>query len=536
MTVDSAQITWDVVVIGAGLGGGIFGRQLAEAGYRVLFVDRGHIGPRDATGAMESDRTDPEERNRAGCWPASVEATVNGVTTSGWGAQGTGPGGTSVFYAAAMERPERHDIEDIADLRHPTGGWPVGHDAFTPWFDKARSLMAVNGTPDPLGEPVSGLATPLPPPEAEIALGAAFDTAGLHPYRAHLGIRQLPGCQQCLGRRCPRACKMDGRSAGVDPALATGNATFWDRTAALALEGEGGAISGLRVLRDGRETVVRARHYVLAAGGFGSPRLLLASRSEDWPQGCANSSGLVGRGLMFHLNERIALWPGRSAKSGDGAAKPFSLRDFYRDGADRLGLFQSLGLPADYGNILMVLRHRYDRSALRRIRIGRQLLRIPARIAALALGDARVYVGILEDMPHDRNRVIYDPARPDTIIYDYVMDEELRARRSRYRRMIKRRLKGIRSLFLHDAPELNIAHPCGTLRFSDDPKKGVLDPDCRAHDVRNLWCVDSSFMPTSTGVNPGMTIVANALRVADRLTAALQAETQAADTAARSSR
>jgi len=95
------------------------------------------------------------------------------------------------------------------------------------------------------------------------------------------------------------------------------------------------------------------------------------------------------------------------------------------------------------------------------------------------------------------------------------MSSELLERRQRYRRLIKKGLGRIRSIYLNHAPELNITHPCGTLRFSEDPAKGVLDPSCRAHDLDNLYVVDASFMPTSTGVNPGLTIVANALRVAD---------------------
>jgi len=148
---------------------------------------------------------------------------------------------------------------------------------------------------------------------------------------------------------------------------------------------------------------------------------------------------------------------------------------------------------------------------------------VPAMIAARVLGDARVFAGIIEDLPDDRNRVLYDPARPDTIIYDYTIADELMARRQRFRRLLKKRLKGLRSLWLNHRPELNIAHPCGTLRFSDDPRRGVLDRDCKAHDLDNLYVADASFMPSSTGVNPGLTIVANALRVGHTLAQRLRA-------------
>lgn len=510
--------TWDVIVIGAGLGGGICGRALAEAGLSVLYLEQGPAAPRSDVNSIDSESEDPAERARLGCWPTRVEATVNGVSLASWGAQGVGVGGTSVFYAAAMEQPERHDMESTDQIAHPTGGWPVGYDEFGPWFDRARRVMHVNGTPDPLGSTTGPLAPPRPLDPRDDALRGAFEAAGLHPYRAHLGIRQLDGCAECIGKKCPRPCKMDGRSAGIEPALATGRATLLTEVTVLALVGEGRRIEAVRIRRDGQESLLRAQTYVLGAGGFGSPRLLMASASEAWPRGCANSSGLVGRGLMFHISERLAIWPPRGAAvSAPGPRKAFSMRDLYRDGAVRMGLVQSLGLRAGYGDILHVLRQRAAAKRLGRARLSREFLRIPALVAARILGDARIFVGIVEDLADDANRVGYDPQRPGTIIFDYTISDDLMARRERFRRLLKQRLKGVRSLYLNYAPELNIAHPCGILRFSDDPARGVLNRDCRAHDIDNLYVADSSFMPSSTGVNPGLTIVANALRVAEAI-------------------
>lgn len=523
---------WDVVIIGAGLGGGIAARKLAEAGLHVLMIERGPKVARTAENAMDSPHEDPHARSLFGCWPTQVEARLDGNTSVEWGAQGVGPGGTSVFYAAALERPERHDFESTEALPHPTGGWPVGYDEFAPWFARAEALMEINGTADPLvksGDPAHApaLATPRGMSSADKALSEAMQTQGLHPYRSHVAIRQLPGCTECIGHKCPRDCKRDGRSAGVEPALATGRAVLLDGAVITRLGGSGRRITHVTVQKGGQLHDIRGATFVLAAGGIGSPRLLLASASEEWPQGCANDSGLVGRGLMFHLSERIALWPPKtSGDTLDGPSKALSIRDFYADGSDRMGLFQSIGLPADYGNILHVLHQKYDQSPFRIFRPGREFMRFPAMAAARLLGEAKVFVGILEDLPDDANRVHFDPSRPDVIIYDYRMSQELLKRRQRYRRRIKRGLGNIRSLFLNIGPELNVAHPCGTLRFSDDPARGVLDRNGKAHGIDNLYGADSSFMPTSTGVNPGLTNVANSLRVAQNIIDRLSEEGQ----------
>ncbi|WP_425430720.1 GMC oxidoreductase [Devosia submarina] len=101
------------------------------------------------------------------------------------------------------------------------------------------------------------------------------------------------------------------------------------------------------------------------------------------------------------------------------------------------------------------------------------------------------------------------------------MSSELRTRKAEYRRLIKKGLKGLKTVFLSFQPELNFAHVCGTLRFGNDPQTSVLNADCRAHGVNNLYVADASFMPTSTGINPSLIIAANALRVADRIAAKL---------------
>lgn len=515
MTLDALKSrAWDAIVIGAGMGGGMVARRLAEAGLQVLILEKGPSGHRNEQQGMSNTISDPQARQLRGYWPKPVAARVDARDTQFFAPIGCGVGGSSVFYAGALERPERHDLEDTLQQRHPTGGWPVGYDAFAPYFAQAEALLHISGTADPLSsETAPELAPPPPLSSGEAAMLEDMTASGLSPYRLHLALRNLPGCLGCLGNKCPRACKMDGRSAGIEPALATNNAHLLSDADVLALEHENGQITGVTLHHNGIRTVLSARTYVLAAGAIGSARLMLMSK------GCGNSSDWVGRGLMFHVNEIFAIWP-RHGQQFDGASKAISLRSLYAKDGLRLGLVQSMGLEASYGNIAFYLAGLYDRSILRRFRRLRSVLtNVPALIAARLMGQAKVFVGILEDLPYAENRVLLDLNDSETLKFEYTISDELRKRRHVFRRHIKKAFRSYRTLLMSQGVELNYGHPCGTLRFGQDPANSVLDSQCRAHDLDNLYVADASVFPTSMGVNPSLTIAANALRVADIIAA-----------------
>nr|HRO15801.1 GMC family oxidoreductase [Paracoccus sp. (in: a-proteobacteria)] len=481
-----------------GLAGSFAGLELARAGMSVLFVEQA-AAPRNGENPQI---TELHVELALGSGPfVSMPAGVAAV------------GGTSVIYAAALERPERHDIEDMPGLPHPTGSWPVGFDALNPILAEAEGMLGVCGEPDPLGTGnYAHLKPPPPMSPGDAAIDLALREQGLHPYRTHVGIGYDAACLECIGRPCPRKCKGEARTAALMPALATGRAALLDRARALRLETEGDRVTGLVVEREGVLLTLRGKRFLLGAGALASAQLLLASQSAAWPDGLANRSGLVGRNLMFHLSERFAIWPPSRAPFAM-PAKTLALRDMYRVGTDRFGVVQSMGLSADYGNVLMYLYERFDRGPLRRVTPLRHLLRIPARLAALALGHARIFVGILEDPPDAANRVLpgSEPGKPPRLLYR--LSDDFEHRRHRYRLAIRQALKGQHWFFLNYQPELNLPHACGTARFGHDSRHSVLDAQCRAHDLRNLWVVDASFMPTATGVNPGLLIAANSMRV-----------------------
>ncbi len=512
----AASKTWDVIVIGTGMGGGTIGRYLAEQDLSVLFVERGPVGVRAEEQELNPNIWDREARLVRGYWPDPMHATVNGVTTTFNAPLGAGVGGSSVFYAATLERPAPHDLDDSPETPHPTGGWPVSYAEMAPYLSRAEEIFHVRGTPDPLA-PEGNLLAPTKMLAADKALFEAMQDAGLHPYQGHMAVRDQEGFEKYLGRKCPTNCKMDGRSAGVEPALETGNAALLDLTEVQEITTNSGRVSELKAHRKGTDVTLTARAYVLAAGALHSPRLLSAS------QGVGNKNDLVGRNLMFHLNEMFALWPKRGTPSS-GPSKALAFRDLYHQAGSRFGMVQALGVEARYGEIVHYLNMAFDRSPLRNLRWLRQFTRVPAAVAVKLFGSAKIFVGILEDLPYAENRVLFDPDDPQKLAVTYDMAPELLARRKVFRKMLKSGLKGVRMAFIGAGPELNFGHPCGTLRFGDDPKTSVLDRNCKLHDVANLWVADASFMPTSMGVNPSLTIAANALRVGEVVVAKLNAQ------------
>ncbi|WP_342777482.1 GMC family oxidoreductase [Rubellimicrobium rubrum] len=484
---------------------------MAEHGMSVLFLEKGRSGWRTEENRLDANVTDPFARSLRGAWPEPIQVTQDGVQKTFFAALGSGVGGSSVFYAAVLERPEPRDFD-----HH----WPISYNEMKPWYDQSEAMFFVRGETDPLSVvPTPALLPPLPFNSVDELVLARLRTNGMHPYRLHAALKYLPDCAVCLGRKCPRPCKMDARSAGVEPALATGNATLLENCEVRRVLGTQGQVTGVEAIIGGETLVLRSSRVVIAAGALSTPRLLLNSASDIWPDGCGNTGGHVGRNLMLHLNEVFAVWPGRSWSGSPSApAKAVGLRDLMIVDGQRLGMVQALGVDARQSEILMAIRERLGAGRLGRSSIIREGARVPAKITSAVLGTAKLFVGLLEDFPDPSNRVIVDPARPSSIVAEYHVPHELQIRRQLFRGAIKRAFKGMRPVFLNRDAQPNWGHPCGTARMGLTPASSVVDRNCRVHGIGNLWIADASVFSSSFGVNPSLTIAANALRVASVIT------------------
>ncbi|OHV84982.1 GMC family oxidoreductase [Rhizobium sp. LCM 4573] len=512
------ELEWDVAIVGAGMGGAALGYSLAKAGHRVLFIEKG-LSRFSPDVEDDPDTFDQEARLKNGRWPQQISGMVDARPVRFFPALGCGVGGSTLLYAAALERFSPSDFDIIDSQGEPA--WPIRYESLDPYYRIAERLLQVRGSQDPL-EPPAELTEPPPMTACDQHFFQSTRSNGMHPYRVHTACRYVDGCDQCGGIVCHKACKQDARSAFIEPALATGNAMILDRCVVERVEADEKAVSALSCRKDGETLSVAAKLYVLAAGALSTPLLLLNSANGFWPKGLANSSDLVGRNLMFHISDFFAVWPrGRTRVSEPG--KSIGLRDFYEHQGSRFGVIQSTGLTATTSNVLHFLRSVIDRRGWHWFKPLMPFMRAPAMIAALIFGKATIFASIMEDLPYPENRVRPNVQEPGAIYFEYTVHKELRERIQAFRRLYRRAFERHKLVVLNSDVNLNYGHPCGTCRFGTDPATAVLDANNRTHDLQNLYVVDASFFPTSGGVNPSLTIAANALRVGTHIAAELTA-------------
>lgn len=505
------------------MGGGFTAWALANAGHDVLLIERG-IEEKSPPADNESS-DDPEARLAASRWPVLSAFEIDGAVNRVYAPFGSGVGGSTNWYAAALERFADLDIDLLPNGLHPTGGWPISYQELLPHYEQAERMLRVAGTIDPLSAHAANhLLEPQPLGLRDADFVSLFQKAGLHPYRLHVGISYLSRCNECLGRLCHQKCRADIRSVLAESPI---KPTIMARSEVVRLESTRDRVTCAIVVQGDKQIRVQAKLFVLAAGAIHTPKLLLNSKSDNWPNGLANHSDLVGRNLMFHAIQNFVLWPSKKLPSS-GPRKSISFRDFYIVDGERCGCVQSTGFELGYGEFLMHLYQRFDHSAPSYLRMLRPLLRIPAAMTIKRLGPGTIFVNLIEDLPYPENRVLVNDDEADGVSIKYTIKAELRHRAARLRNLLADRLKERRLIFLSQNIELNFGHPCGTCVMSNDSSTGVIDRNCRAHGIANLFIADASFMPTSGAINPSLTIAANALRVSVEIDRSLLAQRELA--------
>jgi choline dehydrogenase-like flavoprotein len=496
--------SYDVIIIGTGAGGGTMAHALAPTGAKLLLVERGEFVP------QEPENWDPVE----------VWRRLRYRTTDRWrdGAgqpfqpyMHYGVGGNTKYWGSVLYRLRQ---EDFGPLEHRDGlspGWPITYDTLAPYYDRAERLYSVHGQAgvDPTDPPRSPFPhAPIPHAQRMAEVVAGLEAQGLHPAPLPLGLRRPgePGgcvlCNTCNSFPCRLLAKSEADVCCVRPALTHANVTLALSSTArrLLTDAAGRRVESVEIEQNGTVSRVRAPIVVVSCGAVQSAALLLRSASDAHPRGLANSSDLVGRRYMAHLATMLQGFD--PTRVNDTVfQKTVAVNDFYFQGPESphpLGHIQSQGRTHGVMAQTVV-----------------PWLPLWAYNAWVARGVD--WLVMSEDLPRPENRVTIDG--DGTIRLTYRPDND-RAHEQLVR-LWSRTLKrlGFWLVVTHSHREKNTTHQCGTLCFGTDPRTSVLDPLCRAHEVENLFVVDGSFFPSSAAVNPALTIIAQALRVADHIIA-----------------
>jgi choline dehydrogenase-like flavoprotein len=503
---------YDVIIIGSGAGGGTLAYRLASSGKRILILERGDYVPREKAN-WDSRAVNVEGRYQ---------------TTEVWRDQAGKPlhphtnyyvGGNTKFYGAALFRLRERDF---ATLRHHGGSsppWPLRYEELEPYYTEAEHLYRVHGERgvDPT-EPWASAPYKFPRVSHEPRIQQLHDDltrAGLTPFHVPIGVmldeaspRTSPciRCNSCDGFPCLVSAKSDAQVICVDPALRHSNVTLMTgcRVTRLETSASGREITQVVVERDGRAERFQADIVVVSAGAINSAALLLRSANSKHPNGLANRSDQVGRNYMGHINSvllAISATPNPTVFQ-----KTLAVNDYY---------FGDAAFPYPMGHISFV--GKFDAVTLS---AGAPPLVPGMALDAIAKHSLDFWL-TSEDLPDPGNRVTLD--RDGHIVLSY-RPNNIEGHRQLIARL-KVALERIgtkhlvpRNLFVGERiPLAGVAHQNGTVRFGGDPRTSVLNRDCRAHDVDNLYVVDGSFFPSSGAVNPALTIMANAVRVGDHL-------------------
>ena len=510
--------SYDVVIVGTGAGGGTLARKLAPSGKSILLLERGDWLPREPANWLAQD----------------VFVENRYVSPETWYDRDGTPfqpqihyfvGGATKLYGAALYRLRPQDLEE---MRHHDGispAWPISYDELEPYYTEAEHLYEVHGAHGE--DPTEGHASaqyPYPAVSHEPRIQKLSDDlekAGYHPFHAPCGIRLLEQdgpmsacvrCMNCDGFPCVVHGKSDAEVLGVRPALEHPNVTLRTNAVVTRLDtdGTGRTVTTLQIQNGGDPEQVQAGIVVLACGAANTAVLLLRSAGDRHPNGLANGSDQVGRNYMFHNSQAVL------ALSVDENPtifqKTLGLNDFYLSG----------GNDADYplGNIQMV--GKSQAPMFRGEKPGETRLAPQWSLESIARHAVDFWLST-EDLPRLDNRVTVDSDGRVTLTYTPTNEEPKKQLFARLHSMLghlgmhQGHLLPRVAYMRNEIPVAGVAHQAGTCRFGSDPASSVLDTTCRAHEVDNLYVVDTSVFPSIGAVNPALTAMANSLRVGDHL-------------------
>ena len=505
---------YDIIIIGTGSGGSTMAYKLAPSEKKILILERGGFIPK------EKENWDPHQVVTVGRYrPNDV-----------WYDQDDKPfkpyihynvGGNSKMYGAALFRFRESDFETVQHFGGISPAWPFGYDVYESYYEQAEKLYSTHGAAgvDP-SEPWRKSGYPLPPLPYEPLiqdLEKNLHQLGLQPFPLPMGVR-LP--QDYTVTEAPvmlenfdgfpdlTDSKADGQVMCLRPALMNKNVTLITPAYVKQLDTDESGKIVKKVVTDikGEEIIFSADTVIVACGAVNTAALMLRSANDKHPNGLANSSDQVGRNLMLHHNGCLVAFT-KDKINNCVFQKSLGLADFYHGSDDSefpLGEIQLMGRN-DGDTIMWLTEKIYPGKSYEELK----QMTIDFWLTA-------------EDLPSADNRVTLTKDGNIKVHYhrnNYTAYEKLKEKL----KQVFVKLGELDDKYKdvqwagYDLDISGMSHQNGTMRFGIDPAASVLDLNCKAHDLDNLYVVDASFFPSCGAFNPSLTIAANALRVGDHL-------------------
>ena len=540
----------DFVVVGSGSAGGILAKELATAGFSTVVLEQ---GPFRQEADFSHDEMDVMILNGLGGGPeAALEQTFRADESEeaqpafarppAWYAQGVG--GSSVHFTANFWRLREIDFKERSVLGSIEGtnfaDWPISYEELEPYYTRVDWEIGVSGAPGPYDSPRSKPfpMPPMPVKSSGVLLEKGAEAIGFKAQpaplailsKAHNGRAPCISCGHCMGFGCEVGAKSSTLAAMIPQAIASGNCEIRPNSTVYNLEtGTDGKVTEVQYIdADGNQRGQRTRAVVLAANGAETPRLMLMSASDRHPDGLGNSSGFVGRNLMFNAHADVFGVFENQLNDFRGVQVTRIVHDLYESDPKR-GFYGGGGFdarpflgatPVMYG----MIGQNPDKpgwGAEFKDRLAHNFTRqmaILCNATSLAL---------------DSNNISLDPTHKDRhglpAIRVTYKDHEDDMAIARYMRGYAEQMMEAAGAVEQWSPEVEYqtggAHLLGTCRMGDDPATSVVDKYHRSHDVSNLFVCDGSSMVTSGRGQPTMTIMALAFRAAEHIADAARANT-----------
>jgi len=489
--------SYDLVIIGSGVGGGSVALQLAGSNAKVLIIERGPRLPREAQN-WDPEAVFCENRYRTNeTWWADERPFHPGMFYY--------VGGNTKFFGTAMFRFREKDFDALSHTEGISPAWPIKYDDLESWYGQAEALFGVHGQAgiDPTEPPrSSGYSLgPIPHEPVIDRIAKRLSARGLTPFpmpsAVDFGLQgRCVRCGTCDAFPCKIDAKGDAETRLIQPACRSSNIELMTDALVERLETDdtGRTISAAIVNINGNRERIVANTFVLSAGAINSAALLLRSANSHNPSGLANSSDVVGRNYMTHNTSALmAIHPFKI--NNTQFPKTLAIHDYYfgeTEGDFPLGSLQLLG------------------------KIKEPMLRgalggIPKFLRSALASHSVDWYAQSEDLPHPDSRVTI---RPDGAINLHWHHTNMKTHQ-RWVSKCKSILRETGYPIVLSKPFGTdvVSHQCGTIRFGNDPTTSALDTYCKAWDHENLFVMDSSFFPSSAAVNPALTIAAQGLRV-----------------------